>query len=87
MEGKSSNKVIHKRVNTLDKFSRKMFTLIEPCCCILCRRVEEDLDHILCTCSFAGTVCSLFFKGDMNNRTFKGIERDPSDFWSLVRFY
>lgn len=45
MEGKNSNKVIHKRVKTLDKFSRKMFTLIEPCCCILCRRVEEDLDH------------------------------------------
>lgn len=43
--------VIYGRVNTLDRLSRKMSSLVGPFCCILCRRAEEDLDHLLWNCT------------------------------------
>lgn len=36
---------IHEKVNILDRLLRKLLSLIGPLCCILPRKVEEDLDH------------------------------------------
>lgn len=32
-------------VNTLDRLVKKMRSLVTPSCCILCQKVEENLDH------------------------------------------
>ena len=35
------------RVNTLDRLVRGRTSFVGLFCCILCRKAEEDLDHLL----------------------------------------
>lgn len=50
------------RVNSLDHIMRKSSFLIGLQCCILCRSVVEDLDHLLWRSWFASLVWYCFFQ-------------------------
>lgn len=54
--------ILYGRVNTLDKVLRKVLDLIGTWCCILCRRVVEDLDCIFWSCAFTYVVWSRVFE-------------------------
>lgn len=48
--------VLHGCANTLDRLIRKLSLLVGPFGCILYRKAEEDLDHILWYCNYASGV-------------------------------
>ena len=44
------------RVSTGDRLVRRRTTLVEPLCCILCRKAEEDMNHLFWDCQYTRTV-------------------------------
>lgn len=48
--------VLHGCISMPDRLVKKMPSLVWLFCCILFRKVEEDLDHILWYCDFAKRV-------------------------------
>ena len=54
--------VLHGHANTMDRFVRKIPSLVGPFCCIFCWKVEEDLDHILWRCDLASIIWESFLQ-------------------------
>lgn len=49
-------------MNTLDRISRTLPSLVGPFCCILCLPIEENMNHLFWRCEFARTVWDRFFQ-------------------------
>ena len=45
-----------------DRLVRKMASLVGSFCCIICRKAEEDLDHLFGGCQFARSVWISFLQ-------------------------
>ncbi|KAL0541971.1 hypothetical protein IC582_022054 [Cucumis melo] len=45
----------------LDRLFKKYPLLVVPFNCMLCQKVEEDLDHILCCCEFSSGIRVSFY--------------------------
>lgn len=54
--------VLRGRGNMKDRLSRKLPSLVGSFYCIFCRKVEEDIDHILWQCEFATSVWERFIQ-------------------------
>ena len=53
---------MHDSVNTLDQISTWESSLVGQLCCILCRRIAEDLDHFLWSYDFSRDMRRCFLR-------------------------
>lgn len=59
------------RVNILDRPVRRRTSLVGTFCCILCQKVEEDLDHLLWDCQdyVESLLAGVFFFFEKGNKS------------------
>lgn len=48
--------VLHGHTNMMDRLAWKLLSLVGSFCCILYRKAEKDMDHILGHCDFVRAV-------------------------------
>ena len=72
-------------VNPVDRLVRRRTSLVRPFCSMLCRKAEEDLDHLFWECQFARVVWSSFLQ-EFNVR-FAGRVPSPSALQRQRVFY
>ena len=68
------------RVNTLQWMVRKRTMLMGPFCSILCRKAEEDLNHLFWLCHYTTAVWNLFLQDYVNYARHHDFQATISEF-------